>query len=530
MRPSILLAVLALPPAAIAASVRVEVQPPFLIAHDGRHELIVDGAPFLILGGQCHNSSAWPATLPAVWSAIEALHANTLEVPISWEQFEPEPGRYDPAIVDLLLQKARDHHVRLVLLWFGTWKNGSAHYLPLWLKGKYPHVIGTDGRPVDSPSPHSAELLAADQRAFAALMRHLGEADSQRTVIMVQVENEPGTWGSVRDFSPAAQKLFAAPVPDELVRGLKLVGSSGRSWRDVFADNADEYFHAWSVARFIDQVAVAGKAEYPLPVYVNVALRDPLTPPAAGSYESGGATDNVLALWKIAAPHVDLLAPDIYQPDPARYLKALDHYARPDNPLFVPETMRSPGTSRFCYAALARGAIGWSPFGIDDQHSAEFTPADEKALAPFAANNLVLGPNLAEFARLAFEGRLHAAEEEKDAAPPTLALGRWQATVHFGPPTFGYGRTPPGNPEPIGRVLIAQLGNDEFLVTGYLARVDFQPAGTAAGAQREYLRVEEGGYERGEFRPIRIWNGDETDWGLNFGTKPQLVRVRLGTW
>ena len=69
-----------------------------------------------------------------VWAAIERIHANTLEVPISWEQFEPEPGKFDYSILDQLLAGAREHKVRLVLLWFGTWKNGSGHYLPLWMK------------------------------------------------------------------------------------------------------------------------------------------------------------------------------------------------------------------------------------------------------------------------------------------------------------------------------------------------------------------------------------------------------------
>ncbi|HWA88025.1 MAG TPA: DUF5597 domain-containing protein [Opitutus sp.] len=533
MRFSIKLLIVAFQAAAIASFAAEPPSPPHLVEHAGRHALIVDDAPFLILGGQCHNSSAWPATLPAVWSAIEAMHANTLEVPISWEQFEPEPNRFDNSIVDLLLQQAREHRVRLVLLWFGTWKNGSAHYLPLWIKSrpeKYPRVIGRDGRPVDSPSPHSPALLAADQHAFAALMRHLESADPQHTVIMVQVENEPGTWGSVRDFSPAAQKLFESPVPAELLHGLKPDAPAGANWRTAFGPDADEFFHAWSVARYIDQVAAAGKAEYPLPLYVNVALRDPLTNPPATSFESGGATDDVLGLWKIAAPHVDLLAPDIYQPDPARYLKVLDLYARADNPLFVPETIGSPSLSRFCFTAFARGAIGWSPFGIDNQRAVGPIAVDEAASNPIAAGYRVLGANLREFARLAFEGRLHAATEEKDSPSSTLALGRWQVAVSYGPPTFGYGRMPKGNPEPIGRALIAQLGNDEFLVTGYLARVDFKTTDTTSSEQREYLRVEEGGYENGAFHPIRIWNGDETDWGLNFGTKPQLVRVHLGTY
>src|ERR1022692_2855857 len=278
---------------------------PHLVRKDGRHALIVDGAPFLILGAQSNNSSAWPATLPRVWSAIERAQANTLEVPVYWEQLEPERGKFDYSVVDQLLSGAREHRVRLVLLWFGTWKNGSSHYLPMWLKRQpelCPRIIGRDGRRVDSPSPHSPALLEADTRAFSALMRHLREADPRHTVIMVKVENEPGSWNTVRDYSPAAQKLFTSPVPAELLKALGREGRAGGDWAAVFGRDADEFFQAWSVARFIGQVAAAGKAEYPLPLYVNAALRDPLTQPAASTYESGGATDNVLDIWKAAAP------------------------------------------------------------------------------------------------------------------------------------------------------------------------------------------------------------------------------------
>lgn len=510
---------------------------PHVVSKDGRHALIVDGAPFLILGAQSNNSSAWPATLPKVWSALAAAQANTLEVPVYWEQFEPEQGKFDYSLVDQLLLGAREHQVRLVLLWFGTWKNGSSHYLPMWLKRQpelCPRIIGKDGRRIDSPSPHTPALLAADIRAFSALMHHLKEADSQHTVIMVQVENEPGSWDTVRDFSPAAQKLFTAPVPVELLKALGKDGRAGGDWTAVFGRDADEFFQAWSVARFIGQVAAAGKAEYPLPLYCNAALRDPLTQPAASSYESGGPTDNVLDIWKAAAPAVDVLAPDIYMDDSAHYLKVMDLYSRPDNALFIPETIGSPTGTRYCYAALARGAIGWSPFGIDSPHRTfEATgglQAGEAAVNPIAINCRVLNPMMREIAQLAFEGRLHAAVEEKDEHRQTLALGRWQAVITFGPPTGGYGRNPKGNPEPVGRMLVATLGENEFLVTGYLGRVDFKIADAAAGAQREFLRVEEGAYEGGVFRPVRIWNGDETDWGLNFGSAPQVLRVQLGTY
>ena len=237
---------------------------PEIVKKDGRYALLVDGEPYLVLGAQCHNSSAWPAMLPKVWPAIEYLHANTLEIPVYWEQFEPEPGRYDTSIVDTIIGQAREHRVRLVLLWFGTWKNGSSHYIPLWAKRqpeKFPRITGRDGKSVDSPSPHAQAALEADLRAFGALMRHLRQEDAERTVIMVQVENEAGSWGSVRDYSAAAERLFAGPVPAELLRALGATAPAGANWTAAFGANADEYFHAWSVARYIGQVAAAGKAE-----------------------------------------------------------------------------------------------------------------------------------------------------------------------------------------------------------------------------------------------------------------------------
>jgi len=156
---------------------------PKLIEKNGRHAFLVNGKPFLILGGQAHNSSAWPALMPGVWKSVETLHLNTLEVPIYWEQIEPQPGKFDFSLVDTLLTQARQHNVKLVLLWFGTWKNGSNHYMPEWMKRdaeKYPNITGKTGKPIDSPSPHSKATLDADIRAFSAVMRHLKQADAQQ--------------------------------------------------------------------------------------------------------------------------------------------------------------------------------------------------------------------------------------------------------------------------------------------------------------------------------------------------------------
>lgn len=497
----------------------------------GRHAFIVDGQPFLMLGGQCGNSSAWPAELPGVWAAIDRMHANTLEAPVYWEQFEPEPGKFDTTIVDMMIEQARERHVRLVLLWFGTWKNGSAHYIPLWMKAKpeiYPKVTGRNGLPVDSPSPHYAATLDADVRAFCALMRHLKAADPQHTVIMIQVENESGAWDTIRDYSPMAQALFNQPVPPELLNGLGLAAKAPGNWPAVFGTDADEYFHAWSVARFVGQVAAAGKAEYALPMYTNAALRDPISPGPAGTYESGGPTDNVLAIWKVAAPALDVLSPDIYQNDNARYRRVLELYSRPDNPLFVPETGASPWYAHMLFAAIGKGAVGWSPFGVDRPVDPN-RKTEEDTLTVLGLNYSAITPIMREVARLNFEGTLQAVAEDRDVHTQSMSFGPWRAEVGYGVSRFpgSSASGPKGNAEPVGGAIVGKLGEDEFLVTGRLCRVDFQTADAASKSKREFLRVEEGVYENGVFRRVRIWNGDQTDWGLNFGPSPVALRVSL---
>ena len=519
---------------AVTLQAQVKERPiPQLVHKDGRYALMVDGAPYLMLGAQAHNSSGWPAMLPKVWPAIEYLHANTLEIPVYWEQFEPRQGQFDYTVIDTILTQAREHRVRLVLLWFGTWKNGSQHYMPEWMKAepeRYSHLVDKNGRPVDSPSPFATASLEADTRAFTAFLRHLKAADSQRTVIMVQVENEAGTWGTLRDYSPAAQKLFEAPVPADVLKAMnKQAGTPSPNWQDAFGPEAEVCFHAWSVAKYVGQVAAAGKAVYPLPLYANAALRDPIKPGAPGSYESGGPTDNVIPIWKVAAPAVDVVTPDIYLNDTAQYLKVLELYHRDDNALFVPETSGGAAVARFFFSALGMQAIGYSPFGLDYSGTPATPTAgarpQEEALAPTAQNYRLIAPMMRDVARLNFEGKLQAIAEEKDKPTQTLQFGKWNAAVSYGAARNGRAG---GNPEPIGRALVAQLKDDQFLVAGFSSRVDFRPTGT--DQRRQFIRVEEGTYENGAFKFIRVLNGDETDYGLNFRSEPVVLRVLLGVY
>ncbi len=506
---------------------------PRIVSSHGRYELRVGGKPYLILGAQVNNSSNYPAMLPAVWPAIAQVHANTVAMPIAWEQIEPKEGEFDFSFLDLFLAQAREHGLHAVLLWFGTWKNGSPGYTPEWVKlddRRFPRVVDPRGRRLPSLSPLAPATLDADRTAFIALMRHLKAVDPEHTVIMVQVENETGTYGSARDYSPRAQKLFEARVPRQLVRAL---GTHGGTWSQVFGSQADEFFHAWQIARFVQQVAAAGKAVYPLPMYVNAALRDPLHPGPPTTYESGGPTDDALGVWKAAAPAIDLIAPDIYLPDYARYTRVLALYHRPDNPLFVAETASRQRYARYLFATLGRQGIGFSPFGIDFTGYSNFplgAPViDARTLAPLALEYALVGPMGSVLADLSYHGDLAGVSEQSAVHVQTLPLGRWRAVVSYGLPAFG-NAVPPGNPVAEGGVLIGRLGADEFLVAGVHARVAFELADSSGGLQAQYVRVEQGTYVAGVWKLTRVWNGDQVDWGLNFTSVPQVLHVRMGTY
>src|SRR6185437_5983787 len=161
-------------------------QIPKLVEKDGRWALMVDGAPYLLLGVQVNNSSAWAAELPKVWPAAERLKANTVEMPVYWEQMEATQGGFDFTVVDALLAGAREDKLHLVLLWFGTWKNGAGHYEPEWIKRdmvKYPRVVGPKGEVRDTMTPFGQATMEADKKARAALMRHLKTAGPRHTVL-----------------------------------------------------------------------------------------------------------------------------------------------------------------------------------------------------------------------------------------------------------------------------------------------------------------------------------------------------------
>ncbi len=503
---------------------------PKIAKENGRFVFRVDGKPYLVLGVQINNSSAWPATMPQVWPLLDSLPINTVEAPVYWEQIEPRPGEFDFSSVDMLVTQAREHKVRLDLLWFGTWKNGQMHYAPEWVKSdakKYPRVMNEAGEPVDVLTANSETNLKADIAAYVALMKHLKQIDGeQHTVILMQVENEPGSVGAVRDHGPEAEAAFTKAVPAEVVRA---VGKQPGSWRQVFGLDADEAFQAYSIARYIDQVAAAGRQVMDLPSYVNVWQRYPFGTRRPGfDYPSGGATSNVLDIWKAVAHSIDLYAPDTYSDDPGMQEKIVENYDRPDNPLWICETGHTPEYALLFYRVLGRGGFGASSFGIDltnwNLQSGKQVDWMRDSFAP-------LLPMAGELAAWNAAGKLKTSVEEPGKTKQVLAFGRWQIVVSYGGYKAGErSEQPAGTEKHDGRLIAAQVGPDEFVVTGIDASIAMQLDKAQGGGHGQILRVEEGSYKNGTWVPLRIWNGDQTDHGMRFRYNPLVLKIKMGSY
>lgn len=544
MLPSILLAALAYAPAAAgddATSI------PHLRQKGTAVQLIVDGKPFLIRGGELGNSSATnPAYLRPFWPKLQALKLNTVLAPVYWDLVEPEEGRFDFSTLDGLVADARASGMRLVLLWFGSWKNSMSAYAPAWVKRdsrRFPRAADADGTPQEILTPFSTTNQDADASAFAALMRHLRETDGgTHTVLMVQVENEIGMIPSARDHGREAARAFASAVPAELLRYLgerrdelqpELLalwrgagGKSSGTWVELFGDGpaGEEVFMAWHFARYAHAVAAAGKKEYALPMFVNAALVRPGH--KQGQYPSGGPLPHLADVWRAAGPGLDFLAPDVYFQNFAEWAR---RYRQSGNPLFVPEALRGAEASvNGLYALGAHDAIGFSPFAIESigEPAAGYLAASYDLVAQ-------LEPLLVE---LQGQGRSAGllSEGPEQRQPQQVRLGDFVLLA-----TFERGARPPladgvvasagdaGPPPPSGGLVLA-TGPDELVFAGTGLTITF--ASTVAGRRAGILSAEEGRYVDGRFENVRWLGGDQTHQGRHVRLEPgrfSIQRVRL---
>jgi len=502
---------------------------PHLEKRGNTTQLIVDGKPFLVLGGELHNSSSSSVEhMKPVWPHLAAMHMNTVLLPIAWETIEPEEGKFNFGDVDGLLEGARENHLKLVVLWFGAWKNTFSSYVPAWVKTnteRFPRVQMSNGMGTERLSPLSSAVRAADAHAFANLMRHLRDADQDaRTVLMVQVENEVGVIPESRDHSPVADASFTAAVPSTLTgflekhrttlnpelraaweaEGAKTAGT----WQEVFGKTplTDDLFMAWHYATYIEHVAAAGKAEYPIPMYTNAALIRPNYGP--GQYNSGGPLPHSMDIWRAGAPSLDFLSPDIYFNEFAQWA---GWYARPGNPLFIPEAQGgATGAANVLYAFGRLSAIGFSAFGVDDQDNAPLdlvgitNPAehpDTSVLSSMYADLSKLAPMILEKQEV---GGITAALIEGEAQRSAKQrIGEYAASIT---------RTGGTSGARIG-VMFIQTGANEFIVAGCgEAQISFstdQHDLPIVGIES----IDEEFFVNGAWVVRRRLNGDETSQG-----------------
>jgi len=517
-------------------------------------QLIVDGRPFLARGGELGNSSGEPDYLRPFWPKLKAMNLNTVVAPVYWDVIEPAEGKFDFASVDGLIADARAHDLRLVLLWFGSWKNSMSCYAPAWMKtapARFPRAQDSAGRGMEILSPFHAVNRDTDARAFATLMRHLKANDPQHTVILVQVENEIGMIPEARDRSPEAEQAYTAPVPaalmDYLVKNRGALapellatwnaagGKTSGNWAEVFGAGpaGEEIFMAWHFALYVQAVTAAGKAELPLPMYANAALIRPGYQP--GQYPSAGPLPHLIDVWRAAAPALDFLAPDIYFQNFSQWAQA---YTRNGNPLFIPEALRSPEAAvNALYAFGQLDAIGFCPFAIESstEPAAGYLTASfdlVRQLAPLLAGKQGRGLT-AGFLQESVEskqplqvrhGRWIMRASFERAAPPQLADG---LAVVVGPENSALAAGGRAGAAPAGGLMIA-LGEDEFLFAGIGLTVTF--ASTEPGQQAGLASCEEGRYVDGQWQHIRWLNGDQTHQGRHVRLEPgrfALQRVKL---
>lgn len=494
---------------------------PYLASNGQTIQLMVDDAPWLMLGGELGNSSASdPEFMAKIWPDLNAMKLNTVLAPVYWELVEPVEGEFDFSSVDQLINQARKYDTKLVLLWFGSWKNSMSCYAPLWVKKDWKHFPRSktkEGKPLEILTPFSRNNLEADKEAFVKLMEFLKEKDSdQNTVIMVQVENEIGMIPQARDYHSEANKAFNQEVPQQIIGLLKedrketqdhlseMWKSNGKKetgdWEQVFGESlyTNELFMAWHFAKYAGEIAQAGKEVYPLPMYVNAALNSRGRKP--GEYPSAGPLAHLIDVWKLGAPAIDVYALDIYDPGFNHWCNL---YHLPNNPLFIPEIRNEPGNhARVFYAFGEHDALGFSPFSIED------TP--DPANAPLTKSYEILHqlmPLLAEK-----QGEQTAGvwfnNERRDTS---FVMGNYR--FHFKHDyTLGWNpAAKDGSEWPETGGLIISMGEDEFIVAGTGVVVTFESLdeGTEAGiGEIDQIEKNAGAWDR-KFR----MNGDQSHQG-----------------
>jgi len=424
-------------------------------------------------------------------------------------------------------------------------------------------VISPTGRSIWVLSSHCEANFEADKKAFLAFCQYLAKNDPDETVLAVQIENEPGIMGSDRDYGVKAQAVFDSAVPKNFCNLMKADvnspihqiwqqtgGKKSGSWSELFGNEAGELMSAWSIARYIDRLAEAGKQILDRPMYINVWLGEMYWRIAGESFPSGGATSKTLDIYKWFTPHVDLIAPDIYISDTKGFESICANYSRADNPFFVPESLPLGSNAWLIFRAIADyHAIGYHVFAIENTlgPDGEVIPPCKMLVESFHCLRTVL-PLLHKYQGT---DKIHAVVQEENMSHQVIDFEGYHGMVWFGEAPINYipqdwrhrprRLTLPGEDTDRGRGLIFQVSEHEFYVVGANFRLVLRPKANPEHSidptlavpflrtrLSNYVTVEEGHFDdSGEFIIRRHRNGDETDGGIWVEPDTGVVRVVL---
>ncbi|HHX11652.1 MAG TPA: DUF5597 domain-containing protein [Clostridiales bacterium] len=520
-----------------------------------------NGQAMLLLGLQAHNSSTGTDMIKKTIHAISLYGGNLLEAAIYWNSVEANKDEYDMTSVKELIDEAREANLKLIILWFATSKNGHPTYAPEYIKlnpDVYHIALGPDKAPVPSLSPHCEATLHRDKKAFVEMMSFIKKYDQKKkTVIAVQIENEMGYANTDRDYSIKAEEDYIKPLNEEVRKivledtGLEDMDQSTfdkSTWRGCFGRHAHEAFSAWYHAIYINEIAKAGKEVYDLPLITNVMIGEQGYEEAGRCYNGGAAVGRVLDIWKLGAPYLDMICPDIYNQDKEEFERICSRYARKDNALFIPEApIAGEATAMNALIAIAKyNAVGFSCFGAESALHNDGTLLESARPVAITMKAIAsLSPLLIKYRNT---GAVHCFVQGEFKNQMHLKLPKYHVVAHFvrnEGRRQSYGSTINMRAEENlwnlnerGRALLIQTAEDEFYASGAGVAFDFirRPdpmddnpyihISSRQSGQLNFLSVEEGHFTEDGWVTDYVRNGDEANFSL-YTHGGKAVRIRL---
>ena len=518
-----------------------------------------NGKPFFAVGAQAHNSSSYTEDdFRHAAECTKKLCCNTIEAPVYWHKIEPEEGVFDFSSIDFMVKICREEDLKLVVLWFASWKNGDMSYCPPYVKAdtkRFARALSSDGTFLQNLSSHVEANMLADTAAYVKLMEHIKEIDSaEQTIIAMQVENEPGYLHSDRDYRPEAELHLKQAIPDGLIDYLKSRGcgfpyeqwkkygsKEGGAWVDVFGIHGIEFCEAYFLTQYIDYIAAEGKKAYDIPMYVNVWLDGgEFGIPGLGC-PGGGAIPRVLDIWKFKSPNIDIIAPDIYNPHYRSYRNLCDAYTRDDNPLFVPESAAAgPNAAYMFYAVGACNAVGFATFAVESAFDASGV-IKPQCVAMQESNKFLLNVQnlLCEYRGT---GRIYPVVQEESVPRANFEFERYYGSVQFnyegrrgaGTGYKGRNNPPAETPLPVRGLIFETSPTEFYLVGNFNLKLMYKSSperilSAQGSAVIDFASVEEGYFDAdGQFIVTGERNGDEVMFG-GFWAAPHsgVTRVRM---